>query len=134
MKNIPWFLLAPVLIGLAGCFLPTAMYRLQGEIYTTRLIDHYSGWAAPIILLMYGVISWLKSARQGKMSSFWEALLGIYITGLALFWLWQTFTLFSEQDSNTLAGKLEAMAYPREGIFLLLLSGCWFLFRSFRKT
>lgn len=68
------------------------------------------------------------------MSSFWEALLGIYITGLALFWLWQTFTLFSEQDSNTLAGKLEAMAYPREGIFLLLLSGCWFLFRSFRKT
>jgi H+/Cl- antiporter ClcA len=134
MKKIPWLLLAPVIIGIVGCFLPDARYILQGEKFTTQLTDSYSGWSALTILLVIGVITLLMYIRQKKLSPYVNGLTGVFLIGFALYRVWHTLSLFKGSDTVTLAGKMEATAFPREGILFILVAGCWLLFRAIRKT
>ncbi len=131
MKNM-----LPVIIGLAGCFLPYAAFHIPPQWFYPSLANNYTGWGTFIIILAFGIFSFISFQRKKQIPPWLDGLIGIYLIGLTLFRLYHTFIIFQGNNENNLASVLKVSAYPREGLFLLMISGIWLLIRAIsnRKT
>lgn len=127
MRYVPYF------IGLAACLLPDSRYFLANESYSTRIAGEIGGWSVLIILLLFAIVTFKNSKLKKPDSPFFTGITGIYLLGFALFRAWNTFTLFSGADKESLAKELGATAIPGEGLLLLAISGSWLLYTALRR-
>lgn len=132
-KHPLWLRLAPVLLGLAGCVLPMQTFKVQQQYYHTMAWQNYSGWGVLVLLLLYAAYSLVQRRRQQATHRFADTLVGAYLAGWALFNAYHTLALFGGGTLPNLAHTLQAAAWPREGLLLLLLAGIWMVAGAVRK-
>jgi hypothetical protein len=85
-----------------------------------------------ILVLLFGMYSFLQAKRQRATHPFTDTLIGGYLAAWVFFVAWQTFTLFPAKASGNLAA-LQASAFPREGLLLLLIAATGLIYRAMRQ-
>lgn len=133
MKNSDNTYYAPILIGLAGSFLPYAAFHIPPERFTSFLADTMAGRSCILILFLYGIFAFILKRKEQLMPRWITGLVGFYLLGFSLFRLYHTLIIFRPDSAPNLAAAMKVSAYPREGIFLLLACAILFLLRSLSK-
>lgn len=123
----------PFLIGLAGCFLPDARFNLAGESFSTRVAGDFGGWIVLGLLLLAAALTAWYNLKKKPVPAPIPGFTGFYLLGFALFRLWDTFTIYAGSNSGNLAGKMQAIILPGEGLALLTISGAWLLVNGLRQ-
>ena len=124
---------SPLILGLAGCFLPYAAYHIPPEWFTPSIAGNYTGWGTVAIIVLFGIFSFIRKKQQKSMPALVDGLVGFYLLGLTLFRLYHTLLIFKTNNANNLAADLKVSAWPREGLFLLMAAGIWLLARAFGR-
>lgn len=133
MAKKTFFIWAPIVIGLVACLLPFMVFTLQGQKYTSHLLDNYSGWPVAALLIAYSAFTRIKMASIRQMPRGLDLSMGIFVTGAALFHIIQAFSLFANAAPGSYALTKGANTIPGAGVWVLLLSGCWFIWRALSK-
>jgi hypothetical protein len=133
MLNRIIHLSGPFILTVLGCFLPYASYNVNAESYNLSLSTNYNGDVVLLIISIYTLSIWKFNKTEQKNLSLLHALTGIFILGFTLLRLYQTLTIFKTGQEGTLSESIQATAYPREGIFPLLISGTWLILRALRR-
>jgi hypothetical protein len=120
-------------VAMLGCVLPIQSFSIQQHWINVSVYHNYSGVAIIVMVLLFGIYSFLQAQRQKATHPFTDTLIGGYLAAWAIFVAWQTITLFPAAEASGSGIAAQAKAFPREGLLLLLIAAAGLIYRAMRK-
>lgn len=119
-------------VAMLGCILPIQSISVQKQWIHLSVYHNYSGLAIIVLVLLFGIYSFLQNKKQRATHPFTDTLIGGYLAAWAIFVAWQTLTLFPSKVSGS-GLALQASAFPREGLVLLFIAAAGLIYRAMRQ-
>lgn len=120
-------------VAMLGCVLPIQSFSVQQQWIHVSVYHNYSGVAIIVLVLLFGMYSFLQAQKQKATHPFTDTLIGGYLAAWAIFVAWQTITLFPAAKASGSSIATQATSFPREGLLLLLIAAAGLIYRAMRK-